>query len=75
MTEGQNRVLVALTRDILPRTAENIGVEVNLKPASVRRTMAELRNIGFHIHNERNGQGYIYISKPARTSGCGGDTN
>jgi len=44
-TEGQNRVRVDTTRDILPAPARNIGVEVKPEPASVRRTMAELRNI------------------------------
>jgi len=39
----RDRVLIALTRDNVPRTARNIAVETGLPQASVRRILHELR--------------------------------
>lgn len=48
MTDPQQRVLIALTRDY-PRTSQGIAVETNIPQASVRRIMGELRGRGIEI--------------------------
>ncbi len=45
-TPQQDRLLIALTRNHLPRTVENLSVETRIPRPSVRRTLAELRAKG-----------------------------
>jgi len=60
MNEGRHTRLVASIGTLLPRTAENLGVEVNLKPASVRRTRAGKSGTSDSTITTRGkGQGYI----------------
>ncbi len=49
MTEQQTTILIALTRNNYPRTARDIGIETGYPAASVRRSLIELRKVGFPI--------------------------
>ncbi len=43
ITPQQNAILIALTRDHLLRTVENLSIETGIPKASVRRVLSELR--------------------------------
>jgi DNA-binding IclR family transcriptional regulator len=46
-TAQQDRIIIALTRDHLPRTVKNLSVETHTPVASVRRILSDLRSKGY----------------------------